>query len=113
MQLDLQLRSTTRATVSDNHVNYDLDARTYEYLREESSIPGILVVLVLPEDEDQWLSQSPEELIVRRCAYWHSLRGTKPTTATSSVRLAIPCTQVFSVPAIRAFMQRLSQGENP
>ena len=39
VQLDLQLRSTTRANVSDTHVSYDLDVRTYEYLRAFSTRP--------------------------------------------------------------------------
>lgn len=111
IQVDLQLRSTTRANVSDTQVSYDLDVRTYEYLREDSPIPSLLVVLVLPEEEVQWLSQSVEELIVRHCAYWLSLAGAEPTTATSSVRIAIPKTQVFSVAAVRSLMDRLSEGE--
>lgn len=113
VQLDLQLRSTTRANVSETQVSYDLNVRTYEYLRIPSWIHCILVLLVLPGDEAQWLSQSVEELIVRHCAYWISLEGSEPTTATSSVRITIPRTQVFSVEAVRSFMDRLMQGEGP
>jgi len=113
VQLDLQLRSTTRANVTDTQVSYDLDVRTHEYLRQRSRIHCILVLLVLPEDEGQWLSQSVEELTVRHCAYWISLEGAEPTTATSSIRIAIPRTQVFSVQTVRAMMNRLIQGEEP
>src|SRR5262245_33589324 len=90
VQLDLQLRSTTRAAVSDTEVRYDLDVRTYEYLRRTPPVPRILVILVQPEDEDAWLSQSPDALLLRHCAYWASLRGAAPTTASSSVRVTIP-----------------------
>lgn len=113
VQVDLQLRSTIRANVSSTQVSYDLDARTYEYLREPSAIYCLLVVLVLPEEETQWLSQSVEELIVRHCAYWISLAGAEPRTATSSVRIAIPRAQVFSVDAVRSIMDRLCEGEEP
>ncbi|HTU18165.1 MAG TPA: DUF4365 domain-containing protein [Gemmataceae bacterium] len=113
VQLDLQLRSTTRANVTDTQVSYDLDVRTYEYLRQRSWIHCILVLLILPEDEGQWLSQSPEELTIRHCAYWISLEGAEPTTATSSIRIAIPRTQIFSVQIVRAMMNRLVQGEEP
>lgn len=111
--LDLQLRSTMRANISETIVSYDLDVKTYDFLREKSVIRSLLVVLVLPEDETLWLSQSPDELIVRHCAYWISLRGAEPVTATSSVRIAIPRVQVFSVQAVRAIMDRLQQGEEP
>ncbi|MBI1915345.1 MAG: DUF4365 domain-containing protein [Planctomycetes bacterium] len=113
VQLDLQLRSTTRATIADAQVSYDLDARTYEFLRAASLVPRILVVLALPDEESRWLSQSLEELILRRCAYWYSLRGAVPTTATSSVRVAIPRARVFSVEAVQGMMHRLAEGETP
>jgi hypothetical protein len=48
VQLDLQLRSATRANVKDAHVGYDLDVQTYELLREPSQVRCLLVVLVLP-----------------------------------------------------------------
>jgi hypothetical protein len=112
-QLDLQLRSTTRANVSDLWVRYDLDVQTYEFLREQSSISCLLIALVLPEEESFWLSQSIDELIVRHCAYWFSLRGAEPVTATSSVRITIPRAQIFSVQAVRTIMDRLQQGEKP
>ncbi len=113
LQLDLQLRSTTRANVTETHVGYDLDVQTYDFLREPSRVPCLLVVLVLPEDETLWLTQSAEELVVRHCAYWHSLRGVAPTAASSSVRVAIPRSNVFSPHAIREIMSRLGRGEEP
>jgi hypothetical protein len=113
LQLDLQLRSTTRANVTDTHIGYDLDVQTYEFLRELSQIRCLLVLLLLPEDEALWVSQSPEELVVRHCAFWHSLRGADPTTATSSIRVAIPRSQVFSAQALRDILNRLSQGGEP
>src|SRR3954453_17082426 len=57
-QLDLQLKSTTRAAVGDTHLACDLDAVYYNDLREPSEFsPRILVVLVLPSDEAQWVAQ--------------------------------------------------------
>jgi hypothetical protein len=111
VQVDLQLRSTTRANVSNAQVSYDLDARTYNYLREFSPIHCLLVVLVLPEDEEEWLGQSMEELIVRHCAYWISLTGAEAKDAVSSVRITLPRTQIFSVAGVRSLMDRLCKGE--
>jgi Domain of unknown function (DUF4365) len=113
VQLDLQLRSTTRAHLFDAELRYDIDVATYESLRTAPPIPRILVLLVLPEEEVDWLSQSPEELIIRHCAYWTSLRGAEATTATSSVRIRIPRSQVFSAQAVQALMSRLAEGGLP
>lgn len=113
LQLDLQLRSTTRAVVTDTEIRFDLDVETYDFLRELSTIRCILVVLVLPEDEASWLSQTVEELVLRRCGYWYSLRGEAPTAATSSVRVTIPRTQILTPETLRGLFDRLNQGGEP
>jgi hypothetical protein len=110
LQLDLQLRSTTRAYLTETHVGHDLDVPTHDFLRERSPVCCLLVVLVLPDDEALWLSQTIEELVVRHCAYWFSLRGADPARTTSSVRISIPRSQVFSVQAVQDMLNRLRQG---
>jgi hypothetical protein len=113
VQLDLQLWATTRAVAFDSEVRYDLDVRTYEDLCRTPPIPRILIPLVQPADEEAWLSQSLEALLLRRCAYWLLLRGEAGTTASSSVRVAIPRSQVFSVEAAQTLLSRLAGGELP
>jgi hypothetical protein len=113
-QVDLQVKSTKRAAVGAAEVFYDLDVKNYDDLREPGdNCPRLLVVLVLPEDEVQWLSQSPEELVLRHCAYWVSLEGAPPTTATTTVRIAIPRGNVFSVEAVQTMLERLRERKNP
>ena len=43
-------------------------------------------MLVLPTEEADWLSQTVEELVLRHCAYWISLKGRPPTKARSTQR---------------------------
>ncbi len=113
-QFDVQVKSTTRATVTEGEVRYDLDVKTYDDLREPGdNCPRILVLLVLPEDEAQWLTQSVEELILRRCAYWISLEAYPATTATTTVRITLPRSAVFSVEAVRDILSRLRERKKP
>ena len=110
VQIDLQLRSTTRASVTETAVTYDLDVDTYNALRTASAgCPRYLVLYVMPEDESEWLSQSPIELCLRHCAYWLSLDGTPATTAVSTIRVAIPLANVFSADALRGLMKQAAQ----
>lgn len=112
--LDLQLKSTTQANVSATHVSYDLEVKTYDDLRDpEARCPRILVVLVLPDEEARWLSQSEEELIVRNCAYWLSLANWAPTTSKATVRVPIPRVNIFSVLNLRALFERIRTGGEP
>lgn len=110
-QIDLQLKSTTRAEVREATVAYDLEVRAYDLLRTAArDRPRLLAVLVLPEDDAQWLSQSVEQLILRRCAYWFSLRGAGPTTNETTIRVTIPRANAFSGEAIQAMMRTLREG---
>ena len=114
VQVDLQLRSTTRANRTENEVKVDLDVGTYNYLRNPQVFcPRILVVLVMPVDEVEWLNQSMEELAIRNCAYWLSLSGYPATTATSSIRVAIPLTNIFSVDAVLSILERIRERKEP
>jgi hypothetical protein len=48
-QLDLQLKSTTRAQVGQSHLSYDLPVVNYDDLRDpDVQVARILVVLVMP-----------------------------------------------------------------
>jgi Domain of unknown function (DUF4365) len=111
-QLDIQLKSTTRAEVRETSVVYDLDARAYNILRQaNTNRPRILVLLVLPEAESEWLSQTEDALLLRRCAYWISLRGAEPSTAQTTVRITVRRANVFSVDSLQALLVRAREGE--
>jgi hypothetical protein len=102
-KLDIQTKSATLASLSQATVRYDLDVRSYETLRQpKAGSPRLLVVLLLPEDEKDWSVQSEDELILRRCAYWLSLRDRPATANRRSIRLAIPRANVFSIEALQA-----------
>jgi hypothetical protein len=112
LQVDLQLRSTTRASVTETGIKLDLDVETYNDLRTPGGFcPRLLVALVMPADEAEWMNQSAYELAIRHCAYWLSLHGSAQTSARSMIRITIPLTNVFSVEAVQAIMQRLQEGK--
>ena len=108
--VDVQLRSTTLADITDDSVVYDIDVRTYNLLRHPGLPPlRILVVLVLPESEREWLAQSVDEMILRKCAWWHSLRGAPGTASTSTTRIRIPKTQIFTPEAVHNLFQLIRE----
>jgi len=112
IQFDIQLRSTTRAVRSDTEIAFDLDVRTFNHLCGAASNKlRILVLLVLPDAQADWLAQSAKELSIRECAYWLSLAGTPRSQASSSVRVKIPLTNMLSVAALRGMMDRVRNGE--
>jgi hypothetical protein len=113
-KLDVQAKSTTESSERAGNVYYDLEATAYDMLRRIVRGPHrILVVLLLPRDEQMWTTQTEEQLILRRCAFWLSLRGQAALQNRRSVRVQIPRAKVFSVEALRAIMNRIKAGEDP
>jgi hypothetical protein len=113
-KIDVQAKSTTRSQVGPTNLRYDLEVKAYDYLRETRAwCPRILVVLVLPGKEVEWTGQTEEALLLRRCAYWLSLRGCAPSRKKRTVRVLIPRTNVFSVEALHALVAAFKRGEEP
>jgi hypothetical protein len=76
-------------------------------------VPRILVVVRVPEKLDDWLLQSEQELSLRHCGYWMSLRGMPDSTNETSVTVHVPRSQVFSVTALRDLMTRIGEENWP
>ena len=70
-------------------------------------------MLFLPSDADKWLSHSEDELILRRCAYWVSLRGAPPTDNDTGVTVKIPKAQTLTPDDLAALAARLSRRDIP
>jgi hypothetical protein len=106
--LDVQVKSTTRAGRDTTAIQYDLEKKAYDDLRDPG-VPNarLLVVVVFPAKPAKWLSQSEKELTIHGCAYWISLEGREATTRRRSVRLRIPRRNVFSVSSLLEIMDRL------
>src|SRR5215475_7839335 len=88
--LDIQLKATINlGEPTDNVFRFPLKRRNYNLLRAETMIPRILVVLDLPRNEADWLHVAPDQLIMRRCAYWADLVGMPETDNKESVTIPI------------------------
>ncbi len=107
-KLDLQAKSISAAEVLDGPILYDLDVKNYDDLRNPHvGCPRILVVLLLPDDETHWTEQTEEHLVLRRAAYWMSLKGREASTNNRSVRLTIPRENLLTIVALQALMERV------
>ena len=81
---------------------YDLEVTAYNDLvtcwSTNSYVKQLLILLVLPDDKDDWLRVGPEQLIARRAAYWyHPDPSEVMSENVSSVRIRIPLANVVSL----------------
>ena len=109
-QIDFQAKATSRSVLQSSHVAYPLKLKIYEDLRVETVNPRILIIVLLPDDESEWMTHSEDELIMRRCGYWVSLRGEAAVQNTYQVTVKLPRTQLFDVAQLRDLMARAEIG---
>jgi Domain of unknown function (DUF4365) len=69
----------------------------------------ILVVLFLPREDLKWLVHDVESLVIRKCAYWVSLRGAPDPTNRRGETIKIPKVQSFSPENLKKIMTQLSR----
>ena len=111
--LALQLKATINLTPlrsQDGEVfSFRLKKENHEWLRLPSQVPRLLVVLDLPRPEAEWITITAEELVLRRCAYWHNLNGAEEANLANPT-VHIQKSQVFDVPGIRWLMEQSMHG---
>lgn len=113
-RLEVQAKCTSSPIFSAGELFFDLKIKNYDDLRwTDLLVPRLLLVVVVPSELDQWLTQDQEQMVLRRCAYWTSLRGLEASANTQTVRVSFPASQVFSVEALRGIMDRIGGGGLP
>lgn len=111
-KIALQLKCTSEDVLRKDEVIYSLKRKNYDELKHTGLIvPRLLVVVHVPESEEEWLRHTEDELTLRRCGYWISLLGWPETAATSRVSVRLPRANVFDVAGLRSLMGRAARKE--
>ena len=105
--LELQLKATVNlGRPQDGCFRFPLKRRNYDLLRVDAQTPRLLMVLDLPRDENLWLTVTADELVMRRSAYWLSLKGQPETDNVESVTVRIPEQNLFDIEGLRMLMEQ-------
>jgi len=116
VDLNIQLKATIDEPIDDGtHYHYALKGvdRYRALCQEAIATPRILVVLFLPRDAQEWLKHSGDELALRKCAFWASLRGAPETDNKTAVTVYLPKTQLFSSQSLKDIMARVARRDIP
>lgn len=111
-RLDVQIKCTSRNLLDREVIRYPLEVKNYEELRLENPfVPRILIIILVPESQEDWLRQSQQELCLRYCGYWVSLRGLPPTQNQNTITVQIPTQNIFNRDTLKTLMQQIESGE--
>lgn len=109
--IDFQLKATTTASYVGGEVVYDMEVKTYkDLIRTDIGRPRILVLYVMSDNKDEWVNVSKTETVLKRCAYWYSLRGKLDTTNKERVRIKIPESQCLDQEELKRIMNIVKLG---
>jgi hypothetical protein len=103
-RLEAQLKCTGENDGGEANLRFELKIKNYNELRGEHYVPRMLIVVVVPKSQLDWLTQDYKSLALHRCGYWLSLQDMPETTNTNSVTVTIPRTQMFTVEALRQYL---------
>ena len=113
-KLDLQLKCHAQNTPTETTFAYPLKIKNYDELRDDTvMVPRILVIVLVPDKVDDWLTHAENELSLRRCAYWSSLRGLPPTQNANTISVTVHRSQQFHCDGVIQLMLRIGAGGLP
>lgn len=110
-ELAVQLKARVLGPLTGEEFPLELSKKNYNDLIAPSFVPRILVVLAMPEDEQQWLTLTEEALVLRRCAYWLSLRGQPATVNETGQTVRMSRRQTFDHHALRSLLRKVARAE--
>jgi hypothetical protein len=110
-KLDVQLKCTSDDDGNGPSIALALKKKNYDDLRVTELIsPRILILVVVPEQLEHWISLTHNQLALRRCAFWMSLAHHPPSENEVSVTVHVPRDQIFTVESLSELMERTDRG---
>ena len=110
-QIDIQVKCQMSGIASTEPISYSIDLETYDSLRDmKVCIPRILVLVLVPGNVEEWMSQTERELVLSHCAYWASLKGLPYSQNLTSQTVHLSRTNIFGPSALKAMMSKTADG---
>jgi len=111
--IDFQLKASTNIKTKNGLLIYDLESKNYnDLVKTNIGTPRILIVYSMPEDRNEWLKIDRNQTILKKCAWWCSLRGQEPTTNKRKKRIEIPENNILTTKELQRLINLVKEGEN-
>lgn len=112
-RISLQLKATSQKTVKDGVIKFQLPRKNYDDLKNDRLIiPRYLVVLLVPEDPDDWILHHPQHMSLHNTCYWTSIKNDPAVKNKSKVTIDIPLTQRLDSDALLHLVALASEGKH-
>lgn len=103
--VQFQLKATSVPDWDGDDLKFQLKSKNYNDLVVRRQVPLLLAVMVLPDDPTEWLTATTEQLVMKRCLWWHSLIGRAPTDQ-GSFQVRLPRANLLTTAALTTLISR-------
>lgn len=112
-KFDVQVKCTSSEKIVDRDcIKYPLPVQNYNRLRSiKTLVPQVLIVVLVPQDISEWLDVSEQEMLIKKCGYWVSLKGSPETTNNSTITVSIPRKNLFTPKNLFSIMEKIDRGD--
>jgi len=112
VRIGVQLKSTASAlSETETSFSYPLKKKNYDDLRTPATTRAFLFLLVLPEEEKEWLNHTVEELVIRKCMYWADLSDLPDCENKNTVSIQIPKANAVSPDLLDELFNQIAEEE--
>ena len=112
-RIEVQLKATTHATINAiGDISYSLPIKNYDDLRSDTMVPRLLVLLMLPLQQTEWLIHHPDKLILQKCSYFLNLKGMPASLNMSNQTVYIPSANMLTPKALKHLMIKASKWQD-
>ncbi|WP_397602084.1 DUF4365 domain-containing protein [Silvanigrella sp.] len=112
--VDIQLKATMKQLkTQQDKIEYSFRGiKQYDKLRSKNNAnPKIVILLMLPENKEEWLSISSKQLILKNAAYWVSLYGALESENATRQTIYFPTSNLLTVTSLNDLMIKISKEE--
>lgn len=110
--LDIQLKATQNWDIQGNEFKFKLSVKNYTELSQNTLVPRLLVVLLLPKNQDDWFIQTSDSLCLKKCAYYHNLKDAQKTNNQDNITVTISTNCVFTPNKLLEIMTSISKRQS-
>ena len=115
-ELRIQLKCTSslsQYTDNGDNITSKLKVKNYNDLCMPSTAPVILGLLILPENEKEWIKWSPEELLIKGCMYWKTFASETESHNVGTVSVKIDKHNVINAETLHEILEKIAKEEWP
>jgi hypothetical protein len=111
VEIDVQLKSVrTNLTINDGKISYSIPSDQYKKYTQKSTTQLLFILFCLPENQDEWLTLTEDELVLKKCAYWTGVKNA-PLCNRDSITIYIPQKNLLSVAQLQTIVNDISNGK--